>query len=119
MATAKNVEQKKFLAKLTPEDVGGSPRQVQFILGNGVKVVGDLAAYSAEMVERLAVHGLSQKIGDAAASFSKDRDFHGAFGAMQQVEDNLRNGAWSSCSPRSAADRAGCVSSNSVASFAK
>lgn len=93
---AKNTEQKKFLSKLLPDDVGGQPRQVICVLGNGVKVVGDLAAYSPEMLERLALHGLSQKIGDAAASFSKDRDFHGAFGAMQQVEDNLRNGLWSS-----------------------
>ena len=96
MATAKNTEQKRFLAKLTPEDVGGKPRSMRFVLGNGVEVVGCLDDYSAEMIERLALHGLSQKIGDSAASFSKDRDFHGAFSAMQQTEDNLRNGLWSS-----------------------
>ena len=92
---AKNVEQKKFLAKLTPEDVGGVARSVKFVLGNGVQVIGCLADYTPEMIERLALHGLSQKVGDAAASFSKDRDFHGAFSAMQTVEDNLRNGLWS------------------------
>lgn len=92
---AKNVEQKKFLSKLTPEDVGGIARSVKFVLGNGVQVIGCLTDYTDEMIERLSLHGLSQKIGDAAASFSKDRDFHGAFSAMQTVEDNLRNGLWS------------------------
>lgn len=84
----------KFLFKLTPEMVGGKPRTVRFVLGNGVEVQACLDAYTPEIVERLAIHGLSQKVGDSASGFSKDRDFHGAFGAMQGVEDNLRAGVW-------------------------
>lgn len=95
MATEKNVNT-KFLSKLTPEMVGGKPRTVRFVLGNGVEVQGCLDNYSQEMFEKLAIHGLSQKIGDSASGFSKDRDFHGAFGAMQGVEDNLRAGLWAS-----------------------
>lgn len=86
---------KKFLTKLTPEDVGGKPRSVVFVLGNGVQVVGCLDDYTPAMVERLALHGLSQKIGDSTSGFAKDRDFHSAFGAMQTTEDNLRRELWS------------------------
>lgn len=90
-----NEQVKKFISKILPQDVGGLPRQVKCVLGNGVTVVGDLSAYSEEIVERLALHGLSQKLGDSVTSFSKARDFHGAFGALQGVEDNLRAGVWS------------------------
>jgi hypothetical protein len=88
--------QAKFLSKILPSDVGGEVGRVSFILGNGVKVVGDLSSMNDDIKQQLMLHGLSQKIGDAAAGFSKDRDFHGAFGAMQQVVDNLENGLWAS-----------------------
>ena len=96
--------EKRFLVKLTQEDVGGIVRTVRFVLGNGVEVQASLADMSEEMVERLALHGLSQKVGDAAASFSKERDYHGAFGAMQAVVDNLMQGVWSSRAGSSTAD---------------
>lgn len=85
----------KFLSKVMPNDVTGKPNVVQFILGNGLKVEADLAAMSSGIVNQLALHGLSQKGGDAAAGFSKAGDYSGAFGAMQQVVDNLVAGQWS------------------------
>lgn len=91
---AKSVE-KKFLNKITPDMAGGKARQVAFVLGNGVKVVGDLSKMPVEIVERLALHGLSQKVGDSTSSLSKTRDFHAAFGTMQEVVDNLEKGLWS------------------------
>ena len=87
--------EKKFLTKITPDMAGGVARQVAFVLGNGVKVVGDLAKMPADIVERLAIHGLSQKVGDSTSSLSKTRDFHAAFGAMQEIVDNLEKGLWS------------------------
>lgn len=104
-------EQKKFLVKLGPEDVGGIARTVRFVLGNGVEVRACLDDFSEEIIERLALHGLSQKVGDSTSSLSKDRDFHGAFGAMQGVVDNLSNGLWSS--------RAGSGTNDLVAAIAK
>ena len=95
---------KKFLAKLTPEDVGGEKGCMIFVLGNGVKVRASLAEYSEEIRDRLALHGLSQKIGDSTSNLSKDRDFHGAFSKMQSVEDNLRAGVWSDRSGTGTAD---------------
>ena len=85
---------KKFLGKITPEDHGGKPRSVIFTLGNGQSIVGELDKLDAATVERLAVHGLSQKIGDAASSFSKDRDFLGAFASMSGVWETLLAGGW-------------------------
>ena len=87
--------EKKFLTKVTPDMAGGKPRQVSFILGNGEKVVGDLDKFPADIVERLAIHGLSQKVGDSTSNLSKTRDFHAAFGAMQEIVDNLEKGLWS------------------------
>ena len=96
--------EKRFLGKLTPEDVGGIARTMRFVLGNDVEVRASLDDFSPAMVERLALHGLSQKVGDAAASFSKERDYHGAFGAMQGVVDNLMQDVWSSRAGSSTAD---------------
>lgn len=103
--------QVKFLGKLTPEDHGGKARSIVFTLGNGSQIVAGLDEVPAEMIERLALHGLSQKIGDAAANYSKERDFLGAFGGMSQVWDNLRAGVW--------ANRAGGGTSDLVAAIAK
>ncbi len=85
----------KFLSKITPSDVAGKANVVQFILGNGLRVEAGLTQCPADMVTQLALHGLSQKVGDAAAGFSKAGDYSGAFGAMQQVVDNLYAGQWS------------------------
>lgn len=85
---------KKFLGKITPEDHGGKPRSVIFTLGNGQSIVAELDKLDSVTVERLAVHGLSQKIGDAASSFSKDRDFLGAFASLSGVWETLQAGGW-------------------------
>lgn len=88
--------QTTFLTKVLPEDVGGEKGTVQFILGNGTKASLSLKELTPEMVERLAIHGLSQKGGDAASGMSKARDFAGALNAIATTLDNLRNGLWSS-----------------------
>lgn len=101
----------KFLGKITPEDHGGESGQVCFTLGNGSKLVASLKGLKPEMVERLAIHGLSQKIGDSASGFAKDRDFLGALGSMSAVWENLQAGLWAS--------RSGGGTSDLVAAIAK
>ncbi len=100
---------KKFLSKIVPEDVGGSPRTVGFHLGNGLKVIGTLDELPAAIVERLAIHGMAQKVGDAAAGFSKDGDYSGAFSAMQAVYDNLVAGLWNAKGTSGRGDLAAAV----------
>ncbi len=97
-------ENTKFLSKILPSDVGGKPRTVQFLFGNGSRLELGLDAVPAATLEDLALHGLSQKGGDATSGFSKDRDFTGAYGAVATVLDNLRNGVWTSRAGSSTAD---------------
>lgn len=87
--------EKKFLTKILPNMVGGVPGCIRFVLGNGVEVQASLADFKQEILDGLVLHGLSQKVGDSASGFSKARDFHGAFGAMQSVVDGLLAGNWS------------------------
>lgn len=83
---------KKFLVKRTDEQ----EKKVTCNLGNGLTVELGLRDLSPEMIERLALHGIAQKLGDATSSFSKTEDYHAAFGAMQTVADNLIAGVWAS-----------------------
>jgi hypothetical protein len=78
----------KFLSKKAT-DTGAS-----FTLGNGDTLSTFLGELPEEMVTRLAIHGLLQKIGDAASGFSKTSDYQGAFDAMAAVHDTLIDGQW-------------------------
>lgn len=84
----------KFLSKIASDSVGGIDGALRFVLGNGLEVQARLDDMSEDMKTALAWHGLSQKVGDAAAGFSKAGDYSGAFSVMQQVVDNLLVGVW-------------------------
>jgi hypothetical protein len=83
------VQAEKFLRKTITGDV------ITFTLQNGLKVVFDLTKLHKDCEQTAKMHGISQVIGDTAAKFSKEKDFHGAFSAMQQKADNLEAGLWS------------------------
>lgn len=100
----------KFLSKIMPWDANGTEGAVQFILGNGLKVVVWVNDLPENIQDQLMYHGTSQKVGDAAAGFSAEKDYAGAFGMMQQVADNLANGIW--------ANRIGSGTSDFVAALA-
>jgi hypothetical protein len=53
----------------------------------------DLSKLTSDMMEKLALHGLKQKIADAASA-SKTKD--DALGLMAKARDALYNGEWSS-----------------------
>jgi len=99
-----NEQKTKFLEKILPSDIGGEPSTVVFAFGNGARLKLSLKELKPETVEQLAIHGLSQKGGDATSSMSKDRDFASAYSAVATVLDNLRNGLWSSRSGSSTSD---------------
>lgn len=50
----------------------------------------DLTKLNAETIAQLVLHGLTQKVGDAAAGKSGDD----ALAAMQKVMDQLHEGSW-------------------------
>lgn len=83
------------MAKFLSKAVDVEKQTVTCTLGNGLVVEGKLAEYNADTVIRLALHGLSQKLGDSTSQFSKAEDYHGAFGALQSTADNLLQGLWS------------------------
>jgi hypothetical protein len=56
----------------------------------GHELVSDMTKLSADMIAELVYHGLTQKVGDAAAG-KKGAD---ALAAMQKVMDALLNGDW-------------------------
>ena len=78
----------KFLSK-NAVDNGAT-----FTLGNGSNLHAKLDSYSKEMQQKLAIHGLLQKIGDAASGFSKTADYNGAISAMKAVDESLLRNEW-------------------------
>lgn len=79
----------KFLeVKAAPQ--GG----LQFILGNGSRVMFDPARCTKQIRAQAELHGFNQKIRDGAAGYSKGRDYDGAMAEMQEIVDALYNGDW-------------------------
>lgn len=85
---------RKFLTKVTPYDANGEEGIVRFVLGNGQEVVVRIADLPENTRERAMYHGISQKVGDATSSLSKDRRFGDAFAIMNLVKDTLVEGNW-------------------------
>lgn len=107
MSTENNT-QAPFLKKLTPFDKGGKPGKLIFILGNGHEVELDYASVREENKVHATYHGLSQKIGDALAGLSKNREYGVAADVLAEKIDQMYNGDW-------IAARQGGESVNSVA----
>lgn len=82
----------KFLSKSISVADDQKTGTVKFELGNGKHIQVKLSDMPAAIVTQLALHGLSQKIGDSAAGFSKDKDYAGAMEAMTRVVHNLVEG---------------------------
>lgn len=87
-----SVQEAAFLAKEVTDDA------VVFRLGNGLAITTKVADLDAAMQKRAALHGISQKVGDAGAKFMKDKDFAGAYAIMTEVWDTLLSGMWSKTS---------------------
>lgn len=85
---------KKFLAKVTPYDADGAEGVVRFALGNGQEVVARLADFPQDIRDRLAYHGLSQKVGDSVSGLSKERRFGDAYAVLQDSVAMLVAGNW-------------------------
>lgn len=88
MNATNEVKAVKFLSK---ELLGNG---VKFQLGNGTNFAAVLEDLNEGIRNQLALHGLSQKIGDSAAGCAKDKAYGAAFAAMQAVYDGLKAGKW-------------------------
>lgn len=67
---------------------------VVFKLGNGQTLQAALSDFNATIQKDLALHGLSQKVGDSAAGCAKDKAYGAALAAMTAVHDSLKAGKW-------------------------
>lgn len=65
-----------------------------FKLGDGQTLAFDAANVDESIQQRAMMHGFNQKIRDAAAGFSKEKDYDGAFEAMAAVIEALEGGEW-------------------------
>jgi len=82
------VEKPFFLKKVVHKD------GIDFRLGNGAKVVFEVAKVAPEILQQAALHGFSQKIGDSIAGLSKELRFKEAEAVMAEVVASLYAGTW-------------------------
>lgn len=62
--------------------------------GNKKVLRFDTAKLPAEQVQNLKMHGTSQKIGDVAAKYTKERDYPGAIKHTEALWDALMANSW-------------------------
>jgi antitoxin component of MazEF toxin-antitoxin module len=67
---------------------------IRFVLGNGKELVCEPDKADAVIQRAAMFHGFNQKVRDAAAGFSKDGDYAGAYAAMGNVLETLQSGLW-------------------------
>ena len=70
---------------------------VQFVFVNGTKLDCNVGDLPQEMIERLAVHGIAQKVGDSYASAESVEE---ALGNAKSVWENLKAGQWATKAAR-------------------
>jgi hypothetical protein len=81
------------MSKIAKKVVGES--DVTLAFADGVKLVAQLANIPQDIVNRLALHGLSQKLGDSYASAGeKGWSISDCRDEAQRVLDNLIGGVW-------------------------
>jgi hypothetical protein len=89
MASEKDEKKVPFLDKTINGD------KVTFKLGNGEELVVSKADVSPENWERAALHGISQRLGDACANLSKGKEFGKAYEIMNELKAQLGQKEWS------------------------
>lgn len=82
------------MAKIAKKEI--QARSVTFTFTNGSEVFCPLATLPEEIRDRLAVHGLSQKLGDSYASAGdKGMTLDDCAAGVRDIYQNLQNGIWS------------------------
>lgn len=83
------------MAKIAKKVVGDT--YVRFEFANGEFTQCDVSKLSSDIIHRLALHGLSQKVGDSYASAESVTD---AQRNAEEVWRNLSNGIWATKATR-------------------
>ena len=77
------------MAKIAKKVVGEN--DVVFSFSNGNKLICDISDLTTDMVNRLALHGIAQKVGD---SYASAESVSIAIASAQEVWNNLINNVW-------------------------
>lgn len=81
------------MAKIAKKVIGYN--EVIFTFTNGVDLVADLTMLTQDIINRLALHGLSQKLGDSYASANeKGWSVDECYDQAANVFNNLKDGNW-------------------------
>lgn len=85
---------KKFLRKVTEFDKGGIAGEVKFILGNDQEIVVKMDEVSDANKYHASVHGISQRLGDSCAPYSKDSNFAKAYEELTSLAEQMKTDKW-------------------------
>ena len=78
------------MARIMKKNVNAEEMSVTFTFADGRSFVAKLENYSNEIIDRLALHGMAQKLGDTCAG-QPDAEWMTLIMAM---DERLRNGEW-------------------------
>ena len=78
------------MARIMKKNVNAEEMSITFTFADGRSFVAKLENYSNEIIDRLALHGMAQKLGDSCAG-KNDAEWLTEISAM---DERLRNGEW-------------------------
>ena len=78
------------MARIMKKNVNAEEMSVTFTFADGRSFTAELGMYSVDMVNRLALHGMAQKLGDSCAG----KDDSEWLTTIESLDKQLRNGDW-------------------------
>jgi hypothetical protein len=78
------------MARIMKKNVNAEELSVTFTFADGRSFVAKLENYSNEIIDRLALHGMAQKLGDSCAG----KDDSEWLATIEALDKQLRNGDW-------------------------
>ena len=78
------------MARIMKKNVNAEEMSVTFTFVDGRSFVAKLENYSNEIIDRLALHGMAQKLGDSCAG----KDESEWLTEIRAMDERLRNGEW-------------------------
>ena len=78
------------MARIMKKNVNAEEMSITFTFADGRRFVAKLENYSNEIIDRLALHGMAQKLGDSCAG----KDDGEWLATIEALDAQLRNGDW-------------------------
>ena len=78
------------MARIMKKNVNAEEMSITFTFADGRSFVAKLENYSNDIIDRLALHGMAQKLGDSCAG----KDDSEWLATIEALDKQLRNGDW-------------------------